>query len=183
MGFVSCLEDITDRYYESSPLSDYRSYLGPAPKPKRRNVDEARFLFGDPIDRPRRLVREFWAYYRQQQPLVEISPSRWERHFLNVKKLNSILTPIGRIRDQHPEAWPLVKDVEVRLRAFFQEVQVYGALSRSVFERVHDISRTINARCNSVIGELNRFEREVSGMPSQEYERIEIRGNPAVGRD
>src|ERR1022692_2852160 len=61
MGFAKYLEDITDRYYENTPLSDWRTYLGSSSQ--RRDVEEAKFLFGDPLDRPRRLIRDFSNYY------------------------------------------------------------------------------------------------------------------------
>src|SRR5262249_31216603 len=118
--------------------------------------------------------REFWTYYRQQQPLTEIPRGRWEGHFLKVKVLHSILAPASKVHEQHPDAWPAVKDIEARLRAFFQNAQVYGPLSRSVFERVYNISRAIDARCRNVVRELNQFHKAVRGMPVQERERAEI---------
>ncbi|MEW6356399.1 MAG: UvrD-helicase domain-containing protein [Planctomycetota bacterium] len=173
MGFASCLEHIIDRYYESFHLSDRPTHLGPAPK--RRDADDSRFLFGNPMERPRHIIREFWTYYHQQKPLTDIYPSGWEGHFRNVKEIHSILAPIGQIKEQQIDAWSVVKDVEGRLRTFFQNVQVYGPVSRSVFERVHNVSRDIEARCDIVSGELNQFDKTVRGMPINERDRAELR--------
>jgi hypothetical protein len=172
MSFASYLEDITDRYCENLPLNDWLTNLGPAPQ--RRDAKEAGFLLDDPLQRARRLIWEFWTYYRQQQPLTEIPRGRWEGHFLKVKALHNILAPINLVHEQHPDAWSVVKDIEGRLRTFFQDAQVYGPLSRSVFQRVYNISRAIDARCRNVVRELNQFHKAVRGMPVQERERAEI---------
>jgi superfamily I DNA/RNA helicase len=172
MGFASYLEHITDRYYESSPLSDWLTYL--PPKPEQRDVEEARFLFGDPLERPRRLIREFWTYYRRQQPLDEFSRGSWEGHFRNLKALHDILAPISQLQEQQPDAWSQVKAIEGDLRTFFTNTQVYGPLSRSVFQRVFNISRAIDARCSVVVRELNQFHKTVRGMPGEARAKAEI---------
>jgi hypothetical protein len=168
MGFASCLENINERY----SLSNYRSYLGATPQ--QRDVEEAKFLFGDPLDRPRRLIRDFWTYYRQHPPLDDFPRGRWEEHVCNIKVLHDILAPISQLHEQNPDAWLQVKKTEAGLRTFFQETQVYGPLSRSVFQQVFNNSKAIVARCTAVVRELNQFHKTVRSMPVEERAKAEI---------
>jgi hypothetical protein len=172
MGFASYLENITDRYYESSPLTDWLEYLGPTAQ--RRDVEEARFLFGDPLERPRRLIRDFWSYYRHQQPADGFPSGKWEGHFRNIKALHGILAPVSKLPKQHMHAWLQVKEIETRLRTFFQDANVYGPLSRSVFQRVFNISKAIDARCTALVRELNQFNKTVRTMPVEDRGKAEI---------
>src|SRR3954454_15793637 len=134
MGFASYAEDITDRFNESGSLFDSSStYLGP--RPERRDIEEARHVLGDPMERPRRIIRDFWRYYKQHSPLTEAPAGYWERHYANVRSLHEILAEPPPVRDSTPGAWEVLSGVEARLRACLQAAGVYGPLSRKVVQR------------------------------------------------
>src|SRR3954454_14423821 len=104
MGFASYAEDITDRFNESGSLFDsWSAYLGP--RPERRDIEEARLVLGDPIERPRRIIRDFWRFNQQHDPLAGVPAGYWERHYANVKALHETLTEAAAVRESTPGAW------------------------------------------------------------------------------
>lgn len=172
MGFASYLEDITDCYYENAPLGEWLVYLGP--KAQRRDIEEAKFLFGDPLERPRRLIRDFWSYYHQQRPAAEFPAGRWELHFQNIQALHRVLAPIRKLTQKDPDAWERIKGCEAQLRRSFQDIELYGPLSRCVFQRVLNISKAINARCTLVVRELNQFHKSARAAPVGDLAKQDI---------
>jgi superfamily I DNA/RNA helicase len=164
MGFASYLEDITDRYDESGSLFDsWSTYLGP--RPQRRDIEEARHVLGDPLERPRRIIRDFWRYYKQNTPLAEAPAGYWVRHYANVRELHEILAEAAPVRESTPDAWQALSGVEARLRAFLQAAGVYGPLSRKVIQRVVAASNEIRSRCVAVERELTQFRRQAGKLP------------------
>jgi hypothetical protein len=167
MGFASYLEDITDRYDESGSLFDsWSTYLGS--RPERRDIEEARHVLGDPLERPRRIIRDFWRYYKQNTPLAEAPAGYWERHYANVKGLHEILSEAAPVRESTPGAWEVLSGVETRLRAFLQAAGVYGPLSRKVVQRVVGASNEIRNRCVAVERELKQFHKQAGKLPQGE---------------
>jgi superfamily I DNA/RNA helicase len=162
MGFVSFQEDICDRYYEN----DLATYLGP--RPERRDIEEARYVLGDPMRRALRIIRDFWRYYKQQSPLTEAPAGYWERHYANVRALHKILTEAASVHESTPGAWEVLSGIEARLRAFLQGAGVYGPLSRQVIQRVVAASKEIRSRCRAVERELMQFRKQAVKLPQSE---------------
>lgn len=169
MGFASFQEDIHDRYYESGSFFDsWATYLGP--RPQRRDIEEARSVLGDPMERPRRIIRDFWRYYKQHSSLAEAPAGYWERHYANVRTLHEILAEAAPVRESTPGAWEVLSGVEARLRACLQAAGVYGPLSRKVIQRVVSTSNEIRSRCLAVERELKQFRKQAGKLPQGEGE-------------
>lgn len=164
MGFASYQEDIHDRYFEAGPFFEtWTAYLGP--KPARREIDEARTVFGDPLDRPRRIIRDFWRYYHQQEQLAQAPTGYWERHHQHVDALHDILAGVGELPGDDAAAWGVLGGVEDRLRQFFRDNPVYGPLSPGVLDRVMAAAREIRSRCVAVERELEQFQAHARNLP------------------
>lgn len=172
MGFPSYLEDICDRYYESEPVSAaWAVYLGPSHMG--RDIDEARDLFGDPFDRPRRVINDFWAYYRRSEPLATLPAGRWETHLRHVAALHAILRDAADVVTTAPNAWDKLSGVERKLQEFFRSVPVYGTLSRRVIRQVAAESKAIRDRCNAVVRELERFDASCrTVVPAADHQAV-----------
>jgi superfamily I DNA/RNA helicase len=150
MGFASTYENILERHWGSEPLSDiWAAYLGPKTTGRYPPLP-------DPLDRPRRLIKDFWSYY--QQPLdTEVAAGQWERHFQNLEGLEEMLLPVEPIDESSPGAWEVLTEVERRLREFFLTNPFYGPLSRQSVERIAAASKLIWSRLTAAVKELNTF--------------------------
>jgi superfamily I DNA/RNA helicase len=167
MGWVSCLEDIVDTYNERASFFDsWSTYLGP--RPQRRHIEEARDVLGDPMERPRRIIRDFWRFYKQNRPLAQAPAGYWERHYANIDALHTILAGVAGVRESTPGAWEILGKAEARLREFFRTAGVYGPLSRTVLKQVEEASGVIRHRCTQVESELKRFDEQVRKLPPGE---------------
>jgi superfamily I DNA/RNA helicase len=176
VGFASYLEDITDRFDEGggSAFDHWPTYLGTAPR--RRDIEEARLALGDPLDRPRRLIRDFWRYYRAEQQLARPA-GNWERHQQNIEALHSMLAPVAGLRADASGAWEAVSSVEQRLRSFFRDTPVYGPLSPTVLDQVGRASREIQSRAARVERQLKEFAAAAKKLP------LDLPGLPGVLED
>lgn len=150
MGFASFLEDISDRYIESSPISDmWVNYAGS--RYEKKHIEEAKSIFGDPYEKVRRIIDEFWSYYRFHKPMIHLQEGHWETHFDHLNELKRILQPADTL-DQYDcrTAWFIAVEIENSLRSFFRHVEVYGPISPKIIRRVAEDTKTIRTRCASV---------------------------------
>src|SRR5262245_16105133 len=109
MGFASFLEGVRDRYYQAESLSDiWGAYLGP-------KATTTLPLHADPLDRPRRLIRDFWTYY-ERQPVADVPAREWVRHFQNLERLLDILRQAEPLTESTAGAWHVLTRIEGRLR-------------------------------------------------------------------
>lgn len=174
MGFASFLEDITDRYIEDGGGLDPRDERrGPKPKPKPKGTQATRSAPSDPMDRPRRIIRDFWKFYHSRKSLAEGPTGYWEQHFANITALHDILAPAADVDEATPGSWDILCGVEARLRAFLHQAGDYGPLSRKVIQRVTEISKEIKSRCEAVERELKRFHQQAN-KPRQRQPNAEI---------
>jgi hypothetical protein len=156
MGAASTYEDILDRYNESEALSEiWAAYLGP-------KEPVAYSQSPDPFDRPRRLIKDFWSYYKEP-PATEVSANQWERHFKNLERLEDVLQPVATLEESSSGAWDVLSSVEGRLREFFLTNPFYGPLSRQAVERIAAASKVIWSRVSAAIKELNAFVGATKG--------------------
>ena len=162
MGFAKYYEDIQDRYWESGSLPDL-GFSRPLPPPP-----------SDPLDRPRRVIKDFWAYYHSERGEAEIPPGCWEQHFQNVHALHEILSALAVLHESDPGAWDAVCHAERRVRELFHSTPTYGPLSRGVIDRVGRISRDIQARCAAVERELGDFIKTVNRMSGEEQAAADL---------
>jgi hypothetical protein len=157
MGFASYYEDVQERYWASEPLSG--SYLQgsstPPPPP-------------DPLERPRRVIKDFWAYHQREQAQDDVPRGRWEEHFATVRTLHETLSAAAALHETDPGTWDVVCEAERHLREFFRARTSYGPLSRAVIDRVARVSRDIRDRCRAVEREINDFAKTVRGMSREE---------------
>ena len=154
MGWPKTMEDICDRYCEGSSLG------GPPVQ-----LVQSR----DWIERGHSMLQDFIDYYHlEKQPLDQISTEGWAGHFNNVKTLHNILIPVKDLLEQHPESWNVVMAIEDSLRRFFQDVQIHGPLSKSVFQNVYVRSQNIHTRCKNVHRKLDQFRKEVREEAAKE---------------
>jgi superfamily I DNA/RNA helicase len=154
MGFASYLEDINNRYFESESWTERGGGRDPPPPPPDPVAPPP-----DPLERLLRLIARMFDYYQCQQPLGGLQYGWWEGHLNNVKTLHTVLAPCTQVDEKNPAAWDLIKDIEERLRTFFQKEKNYGPLSRSVFNDICDKSRTIQVRCTNIAHELDQFKK------------------------
>jgi UvrD/REP helicase N-terminal domain len=167
MGFASCLENNSERNYDrwQSSGGTASCFVG---------TEEERLIV-DPLERPRRVIEEFWRYYREPRQLLNHALSNWEKHFDNVALLNSILAPIAQLTARHADAWQILVKVKKKLLALFKNVHIYGPPSPSAIEKIQNVSREIHSRCNVVIKELNDFPKKVRERPLKERESAKLR--------
>jgi superfamily I DNA/RNA helicase len=162
MGFASFQEDICDRYFESGPFFEsWTAHLGP--KPVRRATDD--HPGSGPFDRPRRIIRDFWRYYHQEERHTQPPAGFWERHHQHVDALYAILNGVAELPADAAAAWSLLSGVEERLRHFFRDNPVYGPLSPAVLDRVVATAREIRSRCLAVERELEQFQAHARTLP------------------
>jgi hypothetical protein len=120
------------------------------------------------MERPRRIIRDFWRFYRQDSPPAETPVGYWEQHYANVSAVHGILAVAAPVRESTPGAWEVLSDVEARLRTVLQAAGVYGPLSRKVVQRVVAASNEIRSRCVAVERELKGFVEQASKFSAGE---------------
>jgi superfamily I DNA/RNA helicase len=157
MGFASYYEDVQERYWASEPLT------GPCLQGVATSPSPA-----DPLERPRRVIKDFWAYYQRERAEDDVPRGRWEEHFATVRTLHDALSVAASLHETDPDAWDVVCETERHLREFFRARTDYGSLSRALIDRVARASRVIRDRCRAVERELNDFTKTVKGMSREE---------------
>ncbi len=188
MGFVGYLEDIEDRYFEQLHNADaeasHGALLGPTDyqmfhrrKHRRQKVADAAEPPENAVERARRVIAEFWAYYHCQEELLAIPESRWERHHENVCRVLEILECAEAIDPSHPRAWRLLQGIRQELGDLLQQMGDYGPLSGSLMVKIKNISREVRQRANQVKQTLLRFDEAVCDLPTSKRVREEIQAS------
>ena len=173
MGFASYYEDICERYYKGGSISrTWDRYLGGSRK--KRDIEEARDLFGDPLARCRKVIRRFWDYYRQMKPLASLPQGQWERHHDHIRTLHGILGPVEMLDDERGEDCLAALDVAEQLKAFFRDTPYYGPFSRQVIRQVTQDSEAIRLRCEQVERDILSLAKPISGLALDRPETADI---------
>jgi hypothetical protein len=151
MGFASLLEDIVDRYDEGAnwrAITKAHQHVA-STTPKKKVLD---------FQSVSRLVRAFGLYYQQESQLAQPDSRRWDQHLANLEALNEILSPVTGLEDAgDATAWPVLCDIETKLRSFFEDVEDYGPLSHDAVKMAESATMHILRRCEEVQEQLRLY--------------------------
>jgi len=174
MGFVSFAEDIADRYYEDTKdLHDWSQYARRSATP--REVAEATDLFGDPFERTRRIIVEFFEFYRDNRPETTRGNQSWQQHFRYVQGLHALLAPVAGLREDAEATWNALRTIEAELHRFGQAAPLYGPMSRQSIARMNHAANVIRTRCTRIERDLQRFLASAQAMAGHDAEKAEVR--------
>ena len=180
MGFVSLLEDISDR--ADSDRHMMRSWRRCIASDGRRanqrivdnvlaqlsyasdnkNVLDAIASEGDPFEWPNRLIHRFSSHYHDAQAVIVENRGKWSTHADNLKALHAILEPMGSIGAHSEQAIGTIKDVETAMVRYLAKHPEYGPLSVTSLDRAIKAIEHLHDHAGEIERDLTHFLEIIS---------------------